>query len=328
MTYNRCMAKRDDDLEFSVNAAFDDERAVIDKVPLYLVNGSLGAGKTSVLEFLLQQSDYKGARVIENEYANENVDGYRLEGLAEMVTTLAGDCVCCSSKHALTRMLLDFCRNSPAPVFIEATGVARTMNLVEKLINAQTFNKYELMQSFYVIDAHEILRGIEPAHEVELQAADVILVTKEDLLNNSERAEYEAKRRALPYAKVFSAPHGRFDLSKVTTPSGLLAFFDTYDGELAVPDNPTYAVLDISGMKIAAATLEKIWPELFDTYKLRRMKGCFIDDNGVRHHLEATENQIQIANSAAEEPAKIVLIGERADEITREVLSAQLMMFE
>ena len=87
MTYNRCMAKRDDDLEFSVNAAFDEARAVIDKVPLYLVNGSLGSGKTSVLEFLLQQSDYKGARVIENEYANENVDGYRLEGLAEMVTT-------------------------------------------------------------------------------------------------------------------------------------------------------------------------------------------------------------------------------------------------
>lgn len=245
MTYNRCMAKRDDDLEFSVNAAFDEARAVVDKVPLYLVNGSLGSGKTSVLEFLLQQSDYKGARVIENEYANENVDGYRLEGLAEMVTTLAGDCVCCSSKHALTRMLLDFCRNSPAPVFIEATGVARTMNLVEKLINAQIFNKYELMQSFYVIDAHEILRGIEPAHEVELQAADVILVTKEDLLNDSERAEYDIKRRALSYTKVLSAPHGRFDLSKIITPSGLLVFFDTYDGELAVPDNPTYAVLDV-----------------------------------------------------------------------------------
>jgi len=281
-----------------------------------------------VLEFLLQQSDYKGARVIENEYANENVDGYRLEGLAEMVTTLAGDCVCCSSKHALTRMLLDFCRNSPAPVFIEATGVARTMNLVEKLINAQIFNKYELMQSFYVIDAHEILRGIEPAHEVELQAADVILVTKEDLLNDSERAEYDIKRRALSYAKVLSAPHGRFDFSKLTTPSGLLAFFDTYDGELAVPDNPTYAVLDVSGMKIAAATLEKIWPELFDTYKLRRMKGCFIDDNGARHHLEATENQIQITNAGTEEVSKIVLIGERADEITREVLAAQLVMFE
>ncbi len=322
------MAKRDDDLEFSVNAAFDEARTVVDKVPLYLVNGSLGAGKTSVLEFLLQQSDYKGARVIENEYANENVDGYRLEGLAEMVTTLAGDCVCCSSKHALTRMLLDFCRNSPAPVFIEATGVARTMNLVEKLINAQIFNKYELMQSFYVIDAHEILRGIEPAHEVELQAADVILVTKEDLLNDSERAEYDIKRRALPYAKVLSAPHGQFDLSKITTPSGLLAFFDTYDGELAVPDNPTYAVLDVSGMNIAASALENMWLELFRAYGLRRLKGCFISDNGAHQHVEATEQQIQITHARPEEAAKIVLIGERADDITRDILQMQLMMFE
>ena len=108
MAYNGDMAKRDDDLEFSINAAFDEARTIVDKVPLYLVNGSLGAGKTSVLEFLLRQRDYKGARVIENEYANENVDGYRLEGLADMVT----------------------------------------------------FAKYELMQSFYVIDAYEILRGV------------------------------------------------------------------------------------------------------------------------------------------------------------------------
>lgn len=328
MAYNRRMAKRDDDLEFSINAAFDEARTIVDKVPLYLVNGSLGAGKTSVLEFLLRQRDYKGARVIENEYANENVDGYRLEGLTDMVTTLAGDCVCCGSEDALTKMLMDFSRYSPAPVFIEATGVARTMNLVERLISAKMFAKYELMQSFYVIDAHEILNGVEPAHEIELQAADVILVTKEDLLKDSERAEYEIKRRALPYAKVFSAPHGQFDLSKITTPSGLLAFFDQYDGELAVPDNPTYAVLDMSGMNIAASALENMWPELFRVYGLRRMKGCFINDNGARQHVEATERQIQIAHAGPEEAAKIVLIGERADEITRDILQMQLMMFE
>ena len=65
------MAKRDDDLEFSVNAAFDEARAVVDKVPLYLVNGSLGAGKTSVLEFLLQQSDYKTTRSEERRVGKE-----------------------------------------------------------------------------------------------------------------------------------------------------------------------------------------------------------------------------------------------------------------
>ena len=327
IAYTIRMAKRDNDLEFSMNAAFDDEREVVDKVPLYLVNGSLGAGKTSVLEFLLQQDCYKGSRVIENEYANENVDGYRLEKLADIVTTLAGDCVCCSSKHALTRMLLDFARNSPAPVFIEATGVARTINLVEKLINAQIFNKYELMHSFYVIDAYEILRGIDLNHEVELQAADTILVTKEDLLKDNERAEYEIKLRALPYARVLNAPYGRFDLDKITTPSGLLKFFDQYDGELVVPDNPTYSVIDMSNVRVGEAAFESLWSELFAAYGLRRLKGCFVDANGVRRHVEATENQIEISNAASGEVAKIILIGRDADTITRQLLQTQLILF-
>ena len=322
------MAKRDKDLEFSMNAAFDEERAVVDKIPLYLINGSLGAGKTSVLEFLLQQSEFKGARVIENEYANENVDGFRLEGLAELVTTLSGDCVCCSSKDALTRMLLDFSRYSPAPVFIEATGVARTMNLVERLISAGMFAKYELMQSFYVIDVHEILRGVEPAHEIELQAADTILVTKEDLLSDDEQAAYEVALAALPYARLLSAPHGKFDIGKITTPSGLLAFFDTYDGELAVPDNPSYSVVDVSQLRTSESAYQALWSELFAAYQLRRLKGCFIDEAGARRHIEATPHQMQITNASPSEAAKIIMIGTRADSVTRDVLAAMLMMSE
>ena len=321
------MTAVDDEFDDFALAAFDDACSVVDKVPLYLVNGSLGAGKTSVLEFLLGQSDFKGSRVIENEYANENIDGYRLEGLADIVTTLAGDCVCCSSKHALTRMLLDFARNSPAPVFIEATGVARTMNLVEKLVNAKIFDKYELMQSFYTIDAHEILHGIEPGHDVELQAADLILVTKEDLIDEIDRARYEEKRRALPYAQVVSAPHGRFDLDEITTPSSLLAFFDSYDGELAVPDNPTYSVVDVSTITIDEGVLDKLWSELFRAYGLRRLKGCFVGNDGVRRHIEATEHQVQIDSAHADEAAKLVFIGERADEITRDILQTQLLLF-
>ena len=71
-----------------MNAAFDEARTAVDLVPLYLVNGSLGAGKTSLLEFLLQCPEFAGSRVIENEFANQNVDGYRLERLAGAVTTL------------------------------------------------------------------------------------------------------------------------------------------------------------------------------------------------------------------------------------------------
>lgn len=322
------MAKRDGDLACSMLAAFDEAWAADDnKVPLYLLNGSLGAGKTSVLEYLLRCPAFQGARVIENEFANENVDGYRLEGLAELVTTLSGDCVCCGSEDALTKMLMDFSRYSAAPVFIEATGVARTMNLVERLISAKMFERYELMQSWYVIDAHEILHGVEPAHEVELQAADMVLVTKEDLLRDDERAAYEARRAALPYGRIVSAPYGRFDLELVTPPSGLLRFFDEYDGELAVPDNPSYSVVDVSSLRTSEAAYQALWPELFASYGLRRMKGCFVDETGARRHLEATPTQLDITAGRSDEAAKLVLIGERAEAIHYDTLAAMLAVF-
>lgn len=310
-----------------MNAAFDEARTAVDLVPLYLVNGSLGAGKTSLLEFLLQCPEFAGSRVIENEFANQNVDGYRLERLAGAVTTLAGDCVCCSSKDALTRMLFDFARSSSAPVFIEATGVAQTMNLVERLVNSKVFEKYQLMHSFYVIDAHEICHGIEPAHQLELQAADTVLVTKTDLLRPDQAATFEQQLAALPYGRVMVAPHGRFEVGQLTTPSGLLAFFDRYDGQLAVPDNPTYSVIDMSRLVTNQAAMTALWPELAAGYGLRRLKGCFVGQDGQRQHIEATAHSVEISLASADEPTKIVLIGQRADQLSRDVLAAMLAMF-
>ena len=49
-----------------------------DKIALYLVNGALGAGKTTLVDFLVQQPEFAGARVIENEFASESIDSCRL----------------------------------------------------------------------------------------------------------------------------------------------------------------------------------------------------------------------------------------------------------
>ena len=45
-----------------------------DKITLYLVNGALGAGKTTLVDFLVQQPEFAGARVVENEFASESID--------------------------------------------------------------------------------------------------------------------------------------------------------------------------------------------------------------------------------------------------------------
>ena len=321
------MAKRDSDFEFSMYAAFDEDRTTVDKVPLYLINGSLGAGKTTVLEYLLRQPEFHNARVIENEFANENIDGYRLEKLTNTVTTLAGDCICCvTGDDALIRLLDDFTRDSGRPVLIEATGVARTMNLIDRLVKSGMLARYELMQSVYVIGAAELLAPIDASKQVELQLADAILVTKYNALNDDDRQRFDDAMSTLPYERIITVDHGEFALDRLEMPSGALTFFDSYDGTLNVPDNPTYSVIDVSHDVIDGAVWDDLWPQLTDGYGLRRLKGGFVDANGRRQHVEATPELLTVSAGRSDEPVKLVFIGERADELTREVLLAQLMM--
>ncbi len=123
-----------------------------DKIALYLVNGALGAGKTTLVDFLVQQPEFAGARVIENEFASESVDSCTLAQRVDEVATIAGECICCSSGEELIDILHNFAISGKAPVIIESTGVANTLRVVEKLLAGDTFMQYDLKQSLYVVD--------------------------------------------------------------------------------------------------------------------------------------------------------------------------------
>ena len=110
-------------------------------------------------------------------------------------------------------------------------------------------------------------------------------------------------------------------------PSGLLNFFDEYDGELAIPDNPTYSVINTSCLQADGKAYEALWPELVQAYGLRRLKGAFADYSGAHRHIEATPTHVELRTAHADEPLKIVLIGDRAEEMTHDVFASQLMMF-
>jgi hypothetical protein len=86
-------------------------------------------------------------------------------------------------------------------------------------------------------------------------------------------------------------------------------------------------VVDLSAIAVSEAVFEKLWPELFAVYGLRRLKGCFINDRGERRHIEATQYQIEIRYAHSDEAVKIVLIGKRADEITRDILHVHILMY-
>lgn len=296
-----------------------------DKIALYLVNGALGAGKTTLVDFLVQQPEFAGARVIENEFASESIDSCRLAQRVDEVATIAGECICCSSGEELIDILHNFVISGKAPVIIESTGVANTLQVLEKLLAGDTFEQYDLKQSLYVVDGAEAKAdGLAEALLVESQAADMVLISKLDLLAEKDRQQLIETLLQQGLTNVVNMDHGKFDLAQLASESRILDYLLLHEPAENMTENAlNYSVIDVSGLAISSENIEKIWASLRDKYALRRMKGAVAGGNEI-YHIEATPQQIRVTRGAADESLKLVVIGERAREITRAVIMKEL----
>jgi len=296
-----------------------------DKIALYLVNGALGAGKTTLVDYLMQQPEFAGARVIENEFASESIDSCTLAQRVDEVATIAGECICCSSGEELVDILHNFAISGRAPVIIESTGAANTLRVVEKLLASDVFEQYDLKQSLYVVDGAEARAdGLAEALLTEAQAADVVLVSKLDLLTKSERKQLVATLSQQGLTKVARMDHGKFDLAQLGDKSQILDYLLLHEpAENAAENALNYSVVDVAGLAISAEKIEKIWTNLRSEYALRRMKGAVADGDEILH-IEATPQQMRVTRGAIDESLKLVVIGERAREITRAVIMKEL----
>ena len=296
-----------------------------DKIALYLVNGALGAGKTTLVDFLVQQPEFAGARVIENEFASESIDSCTLAQRVDEVATIAGECICCSSGEELIDILHNFAIRGKAPVIIESTGVANTLRVLEKLLAGDIFEQYDLAQSLYVLDGAEVYAdGLAAALMTEAKAADLVLVSKLDLLAENDRQQLIETLLQQGLTNVVNMDHGKFDLAQLGDKSHILDYLLLHEPVKNAAENAlNYSVVDVAELAISAENIEKIWASLRDKYALRRMKGAVADDGEI-FHIEATPQQMRVTRGAIDESLKLVVIGERAREITRAVIMKEL----
>ena len=296
-----------------------------DKIALYLVNGALGAGKTTLVDFLVQQPEFAGARVIENEFASESIDSCTLAQRVDELATIAGECICCSSGEELVDILHNFAISGKAPVIIESTGVANTLRVVEKLLAGDTFEQYDLQQSLYVVDGAEARAdGLAEALLAEARAADMVLISKLDLLAENDRQQLIESLLQQGVTNVMNMDHGKFDLVQLGGESHILDYLLLHEPvKNAAEYALNYSVIDVAELAISAEKIEKIWASLRDKYALRRMKGAVADGDEI-FHIEATPQQIQVTRGTTDESLKLVVIGERAREITRAVIMKEL----
>jgi G3E family GTPase len=159
------------------------------RTKIYLINGKLGSGKTTILEQLLATPRFSRSSVIENEIANQDFDGHKItSSFADSdIAKISGECICCSDPENLINIALDLRSKKPSSaIIIESTGVASALQLVTKLISSDSFEEnFEIRQLIYVVDAFSLYEG--GLSKVDLDLADAVIVTKADLVNDAHR---------------------------------------------------------------------------------------------------------------------------------------------
>jgi len=169
-------------------------------IPVTVLTGFLGSGKTTLINRILKEAHGRRFAVIENEYGEINVDADLLvKDGGETIVQLTNGCVCCTVRGDLADALNDLARQRDAGtiqfdhVLIEPTGLADPGPIVRTFMaETELQSRFHLDGVVSLFDAVNGERNLRESVEAQAQLgyADRILVTKIDLLR--ERAGAQA----------------------------------------------------------------------------------------------------------------------------------------
>ena len=181
-------------------------------VPILLVTGFLGAGKTTVVNQLLAHAQGRRIAAVVNDFGAINIDAELIADAGDGVVSLANGCICCSLEGDLLRTLAALLRRDPRPEFIviETSGVADPRDIVRNLMDPVIWQEAPLETVLCVLDATTPAAKLDDALlRSQLRAADVVALSKVDLANEADRAKLrDAVRKLRPAAVMVDAPHG------------------------------------------------------------------------------------------------------------------------
>ena len=192
------------------------------RIPVNILTGFLGSGKTTVLRHVLRDPAYANTAVLINEFGEVGLDHLLVGALEEAPVLLASGCICCSIRGDLSRALRDLHarrqRGEVPPfgrVIVETTGLADPTpilaTLTGDLVIRRNFRPGNIVAT---LDALHAERGLEQHAEVSRQAAiaDRLIITKTDLAAAGDTARLRHKLRDLnPAAPMVEAVLGAVD---------------------------------------------------------------------------------------------------------------------
>ena len=188
-----------------------------DPVPVTLLTGFLGTGKTTLLNRLLKHPAMAETAVLVNEFGEVGLDHLLVEALDGDTVLLNAGCLCCTVRGDLVRALRDLVLRMEEGriirrVVIETTGLADPAPILQTLMaDPLLLLRYRLDGVVTLVDAAAGMATLDAQPEAVKQAAvaDRLVLTKTDLATPEQAAALRARLAALnPGAPVLEARHG------------------------------------------------------------------------------------------------------------------------
>ena len=248
------------------------------RIPVTVLSGYLGAGKTTILNRVLAGTDGPRLAVLVNDFGSINIDAALVRQRGRDVMELSNGCVCCTIGDDLGETLTAIAAQPERPdrVLIEASGVAEPARIAT---SAGHWPGFELDAVLVAADAETIRRRAADKYvgqlvRNQLDSADIVLLTKTDLCEpdatHATEAWLHSRRKGCRVARI---AHGRVPASLLfassfSAPSGAFPALPPAQLGFATltwyPEGP----VDIARLEAAFATM----PE-----SVHRAKGFVID---------------------------------------------------
>ncbi len=177
-----------------------------EKIPLTVIGGFLGAGKTTFLNHLLRQ-DRRRYTVLVNDFGAVNIDAALIESHDGGTISLKNGCICCTIADGLSETLMRVL-DAPVPpehIVIEASGVGDPWQIAEVALIEPDLH---LAAAIVLVDAERLPAQLADPYIADtvrrqLTRADLLLLNKADLVDGTGLAWAQSLlRQAVPHGRI------------------------------------------------------------------------------------------------------------------------------
>jgi G3E family GTPase len=162
-------------------------------IPITIITGFLGTGKTTLLNHILQSQVIERFAVLMNDFGSVKIDAGLIENVPGRIVSLTNGCVCCSIRKELRTAILGMVNldEPPEQILIETSGIANPLAVKQALDKPELHGNIRVDSIITVVNAEQVMSltgEIAQLIKAQILAAEILLLSKTDLIPKNQLA--------------------------------------------------------------------------------------------------------------------------------------------